>query len=346
MTEVLNPTYIAKLPLIKRPTSLYIEVTKNCNEACAMCPRTYQWPDRRDNLSFEHFTHIVEQVPDLKRVVLHGLGEPLLNPELFNMVRYLKARGVYVLFNSNALALNARRRAELIDAGLDEYRVSFDAAQPQTYKLIRGIAGLNKVKRNLQAFMSLINEATSQGRPTPKVSLWFTTMRENVLELPEVARFAVESGISELYVQRLVYFGTGLAVEEQSLYHKMVAQQYEALALTADICRQHNIRLAASGGEKISSQGTFEAMQALDEENPWRACTRPWRLMYVQASGDVSPCCFAPFTGEKGGPVLGNVFQQSVEEIWQGAAYQKFRQAFLTNTPPQCCEGCGAKWSV
>lgn len=333
---------ITRQPIALNPTSLYIEVTKNCNELCSMCPRTYLWPDRKDNLSFEHFTHIVQQAPGLKRAVLHGLGEPLLNPQLFQMVRYLKAREVYVLFNSNALALNARRREELVKCGLDEYRVSFDAAQPETYKLVRGVNGLEKVKKNLLALTQLMRE-TGTG---PKVSLWFTTMRENIQELPEVARFAAIAGINEVYVQRLVYFGTGLAVEEQSLFHKMAEQEQQAMAETARICQEHGIQLAASGGEKVDANGTLHSTEALDDERPWLACSRPWRLMYVQANGDVSPCCFAPFTGEQGGPILGNVFQEKISDIWQGTKYQEFRRAFLTNQPPQCCEGCGAKWSV
>lgn len=333
---------LANQPLTRQPVSLYIEVTKNCNELCTMCPRTYNWPNRRDNLSFEHFTHIVEQAPGLQRAVLHGLGEPLLNPRLFEMVRYLKARGVYVLFNSNALALNERRRRELLESGLDEYRISFDAAQPETYKLIRGVAGLEKVKRNVLALTGLIKAA---GRG-PKLSLWFTTMRENISELPEVARFAVQAGISEVYVQRLVYFGQGLAVEEQSLYHRLFEQEKVALAETQEICRQNGLHLAASGGEQISPQGSLTGLENLDEEYPWQACSRPWRLTYIQANGDVSPCCFAPFTGQDGGPILGNVFEQPLEEIWQGANYREFRQAFLSKNPPQCCEGCGARWSV
>jgi len=324
------------------PSSLYIEVTKNCNEKCTMCPRTYRWPDRKDNLNFEHFTHIVDQAGKLERAVLHGLGEPLLNPQLFKMVRYLKARGVYVLFNSNALALNERRRTELVESGLDEYRVSLDAARPETYKLVRGIAGLDKVKRNLLALTALMARI-GHG---PKVSLWFTTMRENIKELPDVARFAVEAGISELYVQRLVYFGEGLAVAEQSLYRQTAQQEREALALTSQICQEHGINLAASGGEQVGLQGNLTAQAALDDERPWKTCTRPWRLMYVQANGDVSPCCFAPFTGIDGEPILGNVFQESLEEVWQGRKYIEFRRAFLTKQPPKCCEGCGAKWSV
>ena len=220
-------TQTIALPLLKaQPTSYYIEVTKNCNELCQICPRTHYWPHRRDNLSLEQFYGIVNGIEDVQRVVLHGLGEPLLNPDLFEMVRYLKGRGAYVLFNSNALALNERRRLALVESGLDEYRVSLDAAQSETYKTIRGVAGLNKVKRNLLALTALMRE---RGHG-PKVSLWFTTMHENVAELPDVARFAVEAGIGEVYVQRLVYFDQGLAVAEQSLYQKLEVQEQTALA--------------------------------------------------------------------------------------------------------------------
>jgi radical SAM protein with 4Fe4S-binding SPASM domain len=340
--SVQNALAVARKPLNPTPYSLYIEVTKNCNELCTMCPRTHFWVDRRDNLAFEDFRRIVDQFPGLQRVVLHGLGEPLLNPQLFEMVRYLKARGVYVLFNSNALALNAVRRAALVHSGLDEYRVSFDASRPETYKLIRGIAGLDKVKKNVLALM----EAVKSAEQPPKVSLWFTSMHENIAELPGVAEFAALAGIKELYVQRLVFFGKGLAVEEQSLYRKLAEQEQIVLAATRAFCQENGINLAASGGEVINDNGSMRTTTNLDEENPWLACTRPWRLMYVQANGDVSPCCFAPFTGKNGEPILGNIFEQSAEEIWQGQKYKAFRRAFLTKQPPQCCEGCGAKWSV
>jgi radical SAM protein with 4Fe4S-binding SPASM domain len=177
--------------------------------------------------------------------------------------------------------------------------------------------------------------------------MWFTTMRENVTELPDVARFAIEAGIPELYIQRLVYFGDGLAVEEQSLYRKLNEAANRALAETIALCEAHGVAVAASGGEKLQPDAhQTELSRNLDDEYPWQACTRPWRLMYVQANGDVSPCCFAPFTGKNGEPVLGNVFEQSVENIWHGEKYRKFRQAFLSGQPPQCCEGCGARWSV
>ena len=62
--------------------------------------------ERFHDLSWERFLEITEQFPQLRRVVLHGIGEPLLNRELGRMIRHLKGRGAHVLFNSNGLLLH------------------------------------------------------------------------------------------------------------------------------------------------------------------------------------------------------------------------------------------------
>src|SRR5215467_8731076 len=104
--------------LVTLPRSIYIEPTSRCNEFCQQCPRTLLSREDDRDLSFEKFCAIVEQFPVLDRVVLHGLGEPLLNKDLPRMVRYLKERGTYVLFNSNGIALTRRKGQELIDSSL------------------------------------------------------------------------------------------------------------------------------------------------------------------------------------------------------------------------------------
>ena len=110
------------------PVCLYLETTNRCNLLCTTCPRTFDELEPEADMSWELFTRIVDQVPNIARVVLHGVGEPMLVKELPRMVRYLKARGAYVLFNTNGTVLTAKKGRELADTGLDELRVSLDAA--------------------------------------------------------------------------------------------------------------------------------------------------------------------------------------------------------------------------
>src|SRR5438445_1224587 len=186
------------LPL---PRSIYIEPTSRRNELCQQCPRTLLSREDDRDLRFDNFRYIVDQFPVLDRVVLHGLGEPLLNKDLPRMISYLKERGTYVLFNSNGILLNAKRGQALIDAGLDEYRLSMDGASRETYATVRGVDAFDKVWRNIKAFIAMQRE---QDASNPALSIWFTAMREHLHELPPLIALASKHGGRELYLQRLV----------------------------------------------------------------------------------------------------------------------------------------------
>src|SRR5207249_10959413 len=84
------------------PRSLYLETTNRCDSKCQTCLRTFRSLEPPADLTLEQVRAIAEQFPLLERVVLHGIGEPLLNPEIFAIVAYLKSRAVTVLFNSDA----------------------------------------------------------------------------------------------------------------------------------------------------------------------------------------------------------------------------------------------------
>src|SRR5688572_28168841 len=131
------------------PVEAYFEVSNRCNSKCATCPLTFEPQERAHNLGLEELKSLVAQLPDLRRAVMHGIGEPLLNRELPLMIRHLKDRGVYVLFNSNAALLTEEKQRALIDSGLDELRVSLDGSTPETYARIRGIAVFERVVENV-----------------------------------------------------------------------------------------------------------------------------------------------------------------------------------------------------
>src|SRR5271169_1010130 len=115
------------------PVCLYLEVTNRCNLLCETCPRTFEELEPPADMSWELFLRIVDQLPNIARVVLHGVGEPMLVKALPRMIRYLKDRGVYVLFNTNGTLLSPKRYQAMIDTGLDELRVSLDAADAKTF---------------------------------------------------------------------------------------------------------------------------------------------------------------------------------------------------------------------
>lgn len=329
----------AHLPL---PRSIYIEPTSRCNELCQQCPRTFLSREDDRDLSYDNFRHIVDQFPVLERVVLHGLGEPLLNKDLPRMIHHLKERGTYVLFNSNGILLNAKRGQALIDAGLDEYRLSMDGSNRETYAHIRGVDAFDKIWRNIRAFVAMQQE---QHASKPAVSLWFTAMKENLHELPHLIDLATESGIREVYLQRLVYFEEGLANSNQALFRRSTPEELELVQRCEQTCKERGITFNAAG-----SATPMESLLREFGTRPWSGCSRPYTLTYITSSGNVLSCCFAPF-GHKSAKeyqqerVLGNILQEPIEAIWHGERYQAFRQAFESDHPAKHCSQCGVNWS-
>src|SRR5271156_5841211 len=212
------------------PVCLYLEVTNRCNLLCETCPRTFETLEPPADMSWELFTKIVDQIPNLARVVLHGVGEPMLVKTLPQMIRYLKDRGTYVLFNTNGTLLAPRKRREIIDTGLDELRVSLDAAEAASFLRVRGKDMFDRIVRNISEFTELQRKI---GAATPRVSLWLTGLKETVDELPEFVRLAARIGVTEVHLQRLVFddLERGLMRADVSLFESTRAE--EEVAITA-----------------------------------------------------------------------------------------------------------------
>jgi MoaA/NifB/PqqE/SkfB family radical SAM enzyme len=195
------------------PRQLYIEVTNHCNSLCVSCPLTFDHflPfEPKHHLTWEDFRRIVDQAPVLERVVLHGIGEPLLNKDLPRFVAHLKERGAYVLFNSNGVLLDERRGDALVAAGLDELRVSLDGVTPELYAKLRGIDKLPRIIANLRGFIAR-HGAGGVGQPGPKVSLWFVGMQENIHQLPDFVRLGADIGVPKSICNALSILATARA---------------------------------------------------------------------------------------------------------------------------------------
>ena len=339
--ELVQEARTASAP--RPPVCLYLEVTNRCNLLCTTCPRTYEDLEPPADLSWDLFTRIVDQVPDLARAVLHGVGEPMLVKDLPRMVKYLKERGVYVLFNTNGTVLNARNGRALIEAGLDELRVSLDASNRESFKTIRGADYFNRITRNVRAFRTLQER---EGIERPLVSLWLTGLKETIHELPAFVRIAADLGVREVYLQRLVFFdqaAIGIARPDQALFENMTRDEAVYLEEAADLARSLGITFNASGA--ASEPGL--SLKKMDGGSPWSLCRRPWSLMYFTANGRALPCCIAPFSlhGYEN-YTLGDATKQSLQDIWNGPAYHAFRAALLSDRPPAACANCGLRWSL
>jgi MoaA/NifB/PqqE/SkfB family radical SAM enzyme len=323
------------------PVCLYLETTNRCNLPCTTCPRTFEELEPAANMSWDLFRSIVDQYPAIARVVLHGVGEPLMVPNLPRMIKYLKDRGTYVLFNTNGTLLNERRGRDLIASGVDELRVSLDAAEPVAFKAVRGRDAFDRIVKNVREFRAL---QKSLDAATPRVSLWLTGLKETIGQLPAFVDLAAAIDVREVHLQRMVFFpdGQGLSRADQSLFERVDADEDGLIREAEGRAKRHGILFDASGA---TEPGT--SLKRADDARPWSLCTRQWTLMYFTAHGRALPCCIAPFSMRGYDAfTLGNATQQSLREIWNGEKYRAFRAGLLSDQPPAACANCGLRWSL
>ena len=342
--------------LQRGPVCLYLEVTNRCNLLCTTCPRTYVELEPPADMAWALFTGIVDQAiaaGGLQRAVLHGVGEPMLVKALPQMVRYLKDRGIYTLFNTNGTLLTERNGRALIDAGLDELRVSLDASNPSSYLAVRGKNYFHRILHNVRRFREMQER---EGHALPRTSAWLTGLKETINELPEFVRVAATIGVKEVYLQRLVFFEdetASLARPDQALYERLDGAESARIAEAEALARSLGLAFSASGaasepGMSLKRQDAASPHAASPyASSPWSLCRRPWSVMYFTANGRALPCCIAPFS-QRGyeNYTLGDATQGSLRDIWNGDAYANFRDALMSDAPPKACASCGLRWSL
>lgn len=329
------------------PQVVFIEVTNRCNLLCQTCPRTFFNREPLKSLTYDEFVYIAEQFPEMQRASLHGIGEPLLNRELPQIIKYLKRREVEVIINSNGTLLTPTWQEALVKSDLDEYRCSIDGARPETYarirganllhKLAEGLGGLVKTKARLQAI-------------NPRISIWCVGTKENLAELPDLVRLAAKLGVPEVYLQRMTYFAQeperqyGMARHDLAIFGPNHDYQEEIIAECEVLSAEVGIEFRAAGARVPRS--SLAAARPADFA-PWQACMRPWTTAYVTANGNCLPCCISPFaTNDYNSLILGNLFERPFADLWNDTLYQKFRSALMSIHPHQACASCGVYWSL
>ena len=251
------------------PICLYLETTNRCNLLCTTCPRTYEQLEPEADMSWELFTSLIDQYPNIARVVLHGVGEPMLVKDLAQRVAYLKARNIYVLFNTNGTLLTKTNGRALIEAGLDELRVSLDAAEASVFQMVRGKDFFDKIVANVKTFTTMQRELNA---PKPRVSLWLTGLRETVDQLPNFVRLAHSIGVTEVYLQRLAFFEdpvseSSLARAESALFEHTTEREEALIHEAESIAKELGVMFSASGavdpGESIQHAAHRQSVVAL-----------------------------------------------------------------------------------
>mgnify|MGYP001765350735 FL=1 len=315
-------------PRVPDVQKLYLEATTGCNLQCRTCIRNI-WGDPSALMkwdTFEALMNSLDGLPELKRVVFTGFGEPLSHPRILEMIERVRQRGLAVSIGSNGLLLREKMARELVRLGVDRLVVSVDGVKPETYGDVRG-AGLSELLDNVRRLNDIKQEVNTL---IPALGIEFVVLKSNIDELPALTQLASHLNASRVLVTNVLPYTADM--RDQMLYGYDPQPSLDA--------RNWPVH-----------SGAWVTWGSLDlPRMHWGAERRckfvQDRSMVIGWDGGVTPCyalshnySYYAIDGcakQVERYVLGNVNQQTLADIWMSEDYVLFRSEVRSFHFPSC----------
>ncbi len=339
------------------PREVWLELTTRCNMVppCIQCGRSAVKEDEAcwHDMPAEIWQNLLPVLQQARTIGLHGGGEPLLYPHLFDLLGRLDPRRTTIGFNTNGHLLTEDRCVKLIEHGVAWLSVSLDAATPEMYLRLRRSEHLDRVLGNIRR----LNEIKARlGSERPRLEVNMTVMGANLPEMPRFVELASGLGAARVMFQQIkpgghwalqAPDGYRFDYEGEELTHHLpehaeFAAQAWKRAGELGIPLEYEIAYPETAVAFPAGQKPAPAIcatgEAPEETPPYPAgvlCGDPWTKILVSVDGDVTFCCY-----HNNLVILGNLKKQPFEEVWNGLTARTVRQLLLTKRTPLCCQSC------
>lgn len=219
--------------------------------------------------------------------------------------------------DTNANCLDDDIADMLFESKMWEINFSLDSMDPGVYRSIRrGSIPLADVLAKIARFMSRKRAA----RKEIHTLISFVLMRSNAATIKPALAFARENGIDHVNVVPLLAFTEDMLDEIFFWDEVAFARLHEELTTEA-----------ARLGVALAIPAPVQHWREDDIHAP---CEVPWGTVAITANGDVMACCMP-------GTVIGNLNEQSLDDIWTGPGFAAFRMRINSPNPPASCRNCG-----
>lgn len=347
-----------KLLLDTKPTFLQLEITNYCNAKCIMCPHVYQGNAGAKHLNKETFMHLEELLPYIEVAVLHGNGEPFMNPSFAEYLKEYRRYGIAISTCTN-LSIFDSQIASIVNNCFDDIRVSCDACSKEIYEKIRTGLSFERFIQNLEILKSCCHNV--------KKIMTFVIMRQNISQIAGMVDFAAKYGFEEIiYSNMLPSIALGNEDDSPIHYKEAVKYQLDIAAVKAKVMGVHitypNTYVEIIGDNTAEVDESFRAdeewrMQIAQIHEAFNGKQRPiddleqclwtqdkidcdgicdWLVekTYIDIEGNVFLCCINSTYR------IGNINDESFHLIWNNSVMSELRDYFYSGHLPDFCHGC------
>ncbi len=287
------------------PISYSVEPTNHCNLKCPECPSGLGALTRPlGMLSVDDFKIIIDQIKDTGFYVqLYFQGEPYINKNLPEMIKYAQSRNIYISISTNGHYVNEKTVNNIVENAPDKLIFSMDGLDEESYRNYRVGGSFKKADDGLRMLIKKRNEL---GKQKPFVEFQFIVMKQNEHLLDDVIKYGNDVG-----VDKVVFKTMQVSSYENALHFLPTNQKYSRYKI---------------------NNGSFNIKNKLKDH-----CFALWRTSVITWDGTVVPCCF----DKDANFALGELNENSMKDIWTSEPYQNFRQGVLNSRKGlSMCSNC------
>jgi len=289
------------------PYILIIDPGNICNLRCPLCPSGLDIMKRkRQFVRFPDFRQIVDRLERyLYEVILHNWGEPLLNPDIYDMIQHCSDKNIGTSLSTN-FSLEHVDIDKLVSSGLEYLVVSLDGTTQDVYSEYRIGGNIDLVLANIAR---IVDKKRETGRKRPFIEWQFIVMKHNCHQIDSARKMAKELG-----VDLIRFIPAGLPFNAPN--REELAQKW-CVDLTAG--RKNANHRSPDGPIKMG-------------------CFYLYRSVTVNPVGAVGPCCVVFDEDDD----FGNMLETDFSEIWNNDKYRSARALFAgtPSTVRTVCESC------
>ncbi len=301
---------------MKYPSSVVIETTNACNIRCALCPIPSS-RRKKGLMKLKDFKIIVDKLPEtVKRVNMNWAGEPLLNKNIFEMVKILSGRGVFTHISTNGMLLHNFDYDEILNSGLGSIAICIDGATKKVHEKIRRGSDFDRIVASANELTAAKKDRGSEG---PKIIQQTLVWKESSKQKEKLIDLGKRLGVDEIQFRYLKILGVG----DQDNVTKKIWPDFE---LSNKKILKEKFETFCPPPELGRYKGEFGD----PPKNIPDVCSA-FSSLVVLWNGDVTVCCF----DSEGLYVYGNLLNESINE-----ALRKLPRRRISHKGFQLCRIC------
>lgn len=248
---------------------------------------------------------------ELLYLIFYFQGEPYLNPDFLDMVKYAHDKGIYTATSTNAHYLTDEKARKTVESGLDRLIISIDGTTQDVYEQYRVGGKLEKV---LEGARNIVKWKKALNSKTPFVFFQFLVVKPNEHQIEAVKQLGKEIGVDQVRLK------TAQVYDYENDPNQLIPS------------------IDKYSRYKKDRKGNMQVKSGLQNH-----CWKLWHANVITWDGIVVPCCFDKDAMHH----LGNLQMQSFKDVWQNANYQQFRKELMTSRKNiDICANCSEGLSV